>query len=36
MYELITQSEADRIIQILNETRLKEYINILKPINMEE
>ena len=28
MYELITQSEADRIIQILNETRLKEDINI--------
>ena len=28
MFELITQSEADRIIQILNETRLKEDINI--------
>lgn len=28
MYELITQNEADRIIQILNETRLKEDINI--------
>ena len=28
MFELITQSEADRIKQILNETRLKEDINI--------
>ena len=28
MYELITQNEANRIIQILNETRLKEDINI--------
>ena len=28
MFELITQSEADRIIQILNETGLKEDINI--------
>lgn len=28
MYELITQNEADRIIQILNETGLKEDINI--------
>ena len=28
MFELITQSEADRIMQILNETGLKEDINI--------
>ena len=28
MFELITQSEADRIKQILNEARLKEDINI--------
>lgn len=28
MYELITQNEANRIKQILNETGLKEDINI--------